>query len=152
MSILNLRIGGRLYGGFGALVLFGVVLAGFAVWQLWGIQGQVADMTVQSANTIRVADISTELQAIRRAILRFAYDQDQASFAEAEKRLAKAADLFEDAAKTTTSEERRATYREMTKKIAELKEKRVLIGEAVQQMQAGRTLLFGDGDKMAADV
>jgi hypothetical protein len=35
MSIFNLRIGGRLYGGFGTLVLFGAVLAGFGVSQLW---------------------------------------------------------------------------------------------------------------------
>ena len=36
MSFLNLRIRGRLYGGFGALVLFCAALASFAVWQLGG--------------------------------------------------------------------------------------------------------------------
>jgi hypothetical protein len=66
MSFLNLRIRGRLYGGFGALLLFCVALAGFAVWQLWGIETQVGMMTLQSKNTIRVGDIATELQATRR--------------------------------------------------------------------------------------
>src|SRR6266404_3633203 len=85
MSFLNLRIRGRLYGGFGALLLFCAVLAGFAVWQLGGIQDGVGSMTIQSKNTIRVVEISAELQAIRRAILRYNFDHDEASYAEAEK-------------------------------------------------------------------
>ena len=60
MSFLNLRIRGRLYGGFGTLVLFGVGLAGFAVWQLSEIRSQVASMTLQSGNTVRVGDIAAE--------------------------------------------------------------------------------------------
>jgi methyl-accepting chemotaxis protein len=152
MSIVNLRIGGRLYGGFGALVLFGLMLAGFGVWQLWGIQREVAEMTVQSQNTIRVGDIVTELHAVRRTILRYAFDQDEASFAESEKRLTKLTELFDEAVRTSISGQRRALYTEVGKTIAEMKAKRSVLGDAVKQMQAGRTLLFSDGDKMAADV
>jgi hypothetical protein len=71
MSFLKLRIRGRLYGGFGLLLLFCAALAGFAVWQLGGIHGQVGTMTMQSNNAIRVGEITTELQAARRAILRY---------------------------------------------------------------------------------
>ena len=78
MSFLNLRIRGRLYAGFGALLLFCAALAGFGVWQLWAIQRRSRLLTVQSNNTIRVGEIATELQAIRRAILRYAFDQDEA--------------------------------------------------------------------------
>jgi methyl-accepting chemotaxis protein len=152
MSFLNLRISGRLYAGFGALLLFCAALAGFAVWQLAAIRDQVKTMELQSKNTIRVGDIESELQAIRRAILRYAFDQDEASFAESEKRLAKVADLLAEADRTTRSEERRAIYREIGKDIAELKTKRAELGEAVAQMLAGRKLLFTDGDQMAADV
>ncbi len=94
MSFFNFRIRGRLFGGFGALLLFCVGLAGFAVWQLGEIRTQVASLTIQSSNAIRAGDIATELQAIRRAILRYAFDHDEASFAEAEKRLAKASELY----------------------------------------------------------
>jgi methyl-accepting chemotaxis protein len=152
MSFLNLRIRGRLYGGFAALLLFCAGLAGFAVWQLSAIHGQVGSMTVQSKNTIRVGEIATELQAIRRGLLRYTFDQDEASFAEAEKRLTKTSDLLEEAAKTTMSEERRAAYKAATTEIAELKTKRLALGDAVKQMLAGRNLLFTDGDQMAADV
>src|SRR6266850_2556281 len=152
MSFLNLRIRGRLYGGFGALLLFCAGLAGFAVVQLGAIHTEVASLTVQSKNTIRVTEIATELQGTRRALLRYTFDQDEASFAEAEKRMSKIADLLEEGIKTSISEERRAHYKEAIKEIAELKAKRVALGDAVKQMLAGRNLLFTDGDQMAADV
>jgi methyl-accepting chemotaxis protein len=152
MSFLNLRIRGRLYGGFAALLVFCAALAGFAVWQLGEIRTQVAAMTNQSRNTIRVGEIATELQAIRRAILRYTFDQDEASFAESDKRLSRTADLLEEAVKTAISEERRAAYKAAILEIAELKTKRAALADAVKQMQAGRTQLFADGDKMAAEV
>src|SRR3977135_3351020 len=152
MSFLNLRIRGRLYGGFGALLLFCAALAGFAVMQLSAIHTEVGALTVQSKNTIRVGEITTELQGTRRALLRYTFDQDEASFAEAEKRMSKITDLLEEAVKTTISEERRTVYREAVKEVAELKTKRLALGDAVKQMLAGRNLLFTDGDQMAADV
>jgi methyl-accepting chemotaxis protein len=152
MSFLNLRIRGRLYGGFGALMLFCAALAGFAVWQLWGIDTQVAFMTLQSKNAIRAGEIATELQATRRALLRYAFDQDEASFAESEKHLSKITHLLEEAARTTPSEERRAMYTNAIKEMAEMTTKRAALGEAIKQMLAGRNLLFTDGDQMAADV
>jgi methyl-accepting chemotaxis protein len=152
MSFLNLRIRGRLYGGFGALLLFCVGLASFAVWQLGEIRIQVAALTRQSSNTIRVGDIAIELQAVRRAILRFAFDHDEKSYAEAETRLKKSTDQLDAAIKSTVSDERRAAYMEVQKDVEELKAKRVALGDAVNKMVAGRALLFSDGDKMAADV
>jgi methyl-accepting chemotaxis protein len=107
---------------------------------------------VQSRNTIRTGEITTELQAIRRGLLRYTFDQDEASFAEAEKRLTAVTGLLEEAARTTIMEERRAAYNAAAKAIAELKTKRLALGDAVKQMQVGRALLFTDGDKMAADV
>ena len=92
------------------------------------------------------------LQAARRGLLRYAFDQDEASFAEAEKNLSNISDLLEEAAKTTPFEERRAIYRSAAGVIGELKTKRAALGEAVKQMLAGRNLLFTDGDQMAADV
>src|SRR5664279_1050083 len=152
MSFLNLRIRGRLYGGFGVLLLFCAGLAGFAVWQLRGIATQVASMTLQSKNSIRVGEITTELQAARRTMLRYTFDQDEASFAESDKRLSKIADLLDEAVRNTISEERRAAYKAAMSEIAELKIKRVALGDATKQMLAGRALLFTDGDQMAADV
>jgi methyl-accepting chemotaxis protein len=152
MSFFNLRIGGRLYVGFGALVLFCAALAGFAGWQLGGIHDQVGLLALQSKSTIRVGEIATDLQAIRRGLLRYLFDQDETSFAESDKRLSNISDLLEEAARTTNLEERRVTYKAASNVIAELKTKRAALGDAMKQMLAGRNLLFTDGDKMAADV
>jgi hypothetical protein len=152
MSFLNLRIRGRLYLGFGALVLFCAALASFAVWQLWGVQDDVGIMTRRSENTIRVVQISADLQAIRRAILSYNFDHDEPSYVEAEKRLTDTSDLLDLTLKETRSEEWRATYREIQKDVAGLKLKRLALGDAVKQLVAGKGLLFTDGDRMAADV
>ena len=152
MSFLKLRIAGRLYGGFAILLVFCAGLAAFAVRELGTVREQVDVMGLQSRNTIRVGEITTELQAIRRGILRYAFDQDEASFAESDKRLARVAELLEQAIATTKSEDRKANYREVVKDVADLKTRRAELGETVKQMQAGRAVLFAEGDKMAADV
>jgi methyl-accepting chemotaxis protein len=152
MSFLNLRIRGRLYGGFGVLLVFCAGLVGFAVWQLGTIQTEVKDLSVQSENAIRVGEITIQLHAARRAVLRYNFDQDEASFAEAEKRLTTATDLLGEAVKTTSSEKNRSIYTAVARKVDELKTKRTALGEALKQMVAGRALLFSDGDKMVAEL
>jgi methyl-accepting chemotaxis protein len=152
MSLFNLRIRGRLYGGFGALVLFGVALAGFAVWQLSEIGTQVGSMTVQSADTIRAGEISLQLQAIRRAILSFTFDQDEPSLAEVDKRLTEITGQVENAETITRSEERRTFYVDVQKDIAELKSRRIALSEAMKQMVAGRNVLLAEGEKLTAGM
>jgi methyl-accepting chemotaxis protein len=129
-------------------VLFGVGLAGFAVWQLSEIGTQVESMTIQSANTIRANEISVELQAIRRAILRYTFDQDEAAIAEADKRLSNVTGLLDAAVTATRVAERRAFYVDVQKDVAELKSKRAALGETMKQMVAGREALQAEGVKM----
>jgi methyl-accepting chemotaxis protein len=152
MSFLNFRIRGRLYGGFAILLVFCAGLASFAVSELTSIRDQVDMLGLQSSNAIRAGEIATELQAIRRGILRYTFDQDEASFAESDKRLTRVAELLDQAVAATKVEERKGAYRDAAKDIAELKNKRAELGDAVKQMLAGRNLLFVEGDKMAADV
>ena len=151
MSLFNLRIRGRLYGGFGALVLFGLGMAGFAVWKLTEIRDDVSVMNAQSANAMRSMEISAELQALRRAMLRYTFDQDEASFAEAEKLLTQVGGVLEETIKAS-SEERRGVYREVEKTINDLKSKRVDLGNTVKEMLASRKALLAEGEKLQADL
>ena len=151
MSLFNLRIRGRLYGGFGALVLFGLAMAGFAVWKLTEIRDDVSAMNAQSANAMRSMEISAELQALRRAMLRYTFDQDEASFAEAEKLLTQVGGVLEETIKAS-SEERRGVYREVEKTINDLKSKRVDLGNTVKEMLASRKALLAEGEKLQADL
>jgi methyl-accepting chemotaxis protein len=152
MSLNNIRIGGRLYSGFGALIFFSIALAGFGVWQLWAIKDQVGVMDNSSENNARAIEMSSELHAMRRAVLRYNFDQDEPSFAESETRLNTLSNLLATAIKQTSSQERIQAYEEIANNVAEMKLKRVELGGAIQQMAAGKALLFSDGDKMAADV
>ncbi len=152
MLPFNLRIRGRLFGGFGALILFGVVLAGFAVWQLLAIRESVDAMTVQSTNAIRAGGIATELHAIRRGILRYTFDQNADSLADADKRLANISTLLEAAVRTVRAEERRVAYKDIEKDIGELKSKRIALEDTIKQMIADRTTLYAEGDKLAANM
>jgi chromosome segregation ATPase len=152
MSLFNLRIRGRLYGGFGALVVFGIALAGFAVWQLNEIRTQVSLLTLQSTNAIRVEEIASEIHAIRRALLRYAYDHQEAAKAEADRRLAAIGGAIDLAVKSMDSTERRALFKEVENDIEELKRKYATFVDTVNQMVAGRDVLYAEGDKMAADL
>ncbi len=152
MPAFNLRIRGRLYGGFGALVLLGLAMAGFGVWKLWEISARVERMGVQSQNAISVGAMTSDLQAARRGLLRYLFDHDAASFAESEQRLNEVADLLEVNRKRTLPGERRIAYQELEKDVAELKLKRGELGEAIDRFASARQALFVDGDKMTADT
>jgi methyl-accepting chemotaxis protein len=152
MSFLNLRIKGRLYGGFGVLVVFVLALAGFAVWKMSAIDSQVGKMTALSANTIRANQVATNLQAIRRAILRYSVDGDEANYKEAAEREVKTTELLQAAAKATLSEDRRKLYNGLAGNIGQIRSKRETLSEAVKKMTAGRATLFTTGDQLAAEV
>ncbi|MGM4903457.1 HAMP domain-containing methyl-accepting chemotaxis protein [Tardiphaga sp. 1201_B9_N1_1] len=152
MSLLNLRIRGRLYGGFGALVLFGLASSGFAVWQMTEVGTQVDSLNILSANTIRASEIASELHAIRGAVLRYSFDQDEAALADADKRLAGVTASLDTVIKTSRSEERRAAYRTIEKDVADVKAQRQALGEAIKQMVAGREVLQEAGDKLSSSL
>jgi methyl-accepting chemotaxis protein len=153
MSLLRLRIAGRLYAGFGALVLLGVALAGFAIWQLGTISRQVTEMASLSDNTMRVQEISVDLQAMARATLRFDFDHDKASMEEADKRGQHALELLETANSSTQPDERRKAYEEIAADVRALQPKRAELVAAVRTDladyanafdSAGPSLLLGD--------
>jgi len=132
--------------------MLGGGLAGFAVWQLWAIHAQVSAMKVQSENAIRITEITTELQATRRGMLNFIFDRDEASLADSEKRLGRLGQLLDEAARTTTSQDRRAAYGAAGKDVAELNSKRVALGETMMRMLDGRNKTSAAGDKMLDEL
>jgi hypothetical protein len=72
--------------------------------------------------------------------------------AEADKRLTDIAGQLDTAIKATRQEERRALYVAVQRNIAELKAKRVALGDSTKQMAAGRAVPLAEGDKLTAAV
>ncbi len=152
MSFVQLGIKGRLYGGFAVLVAIGLGLAAFAVTQLSAIQSQVGKMNALAENATRVLDVSVDLQAIRRAILRYAYDGDEPSLKESAEREQDAVKLLKEAADATLSDERKTIYNSVQGGVLKLQGTRETLGAEVKKMMASRATLFSVGDELTADT
>jgi methyl-accepting chemotaxis protein len=149
---MSLRLGlqPRLYSGFGVLVLLGLLLAGFAAWQLTTIETQVGKMTALNDNVTRALEVAEQLQVQRRTALRYTIEADEDSVKEHALSTAKSIELLQAAAKATLSEERRKLYNGIEAAMGALKAKMETLIGLGKQIQADRAKLFSVGDEMAA--
>lgn len=152
MPSFRLRIRGRLYAGFMALVVVGLVMAVVAVWNLRSVQEQVAKASAFSDSTARVLEISTHLQAIQRANLRYVYDANESAMREASERETAATELLQVGAKGTLSEERRKVYNDLIADIAKMKSLRDNLGDAVNEARTGKATLLPSGDELTVKM
>ncbi|EJN13936.1 methyl-accepting chemotaxis protein, partial [Bradyrhizobium sp. YR681] len=150
MPSLRLNIRGRLYAGFSILVVVGLIMAGVAIWNLGAVQGQMARLSSLADNTARVQEISINLQALRRANLRYIYDADEPAFKEAAEREAATVELLKAAAKSTISEERLKIYNGLVGDIEKMKSLRERMGAAINAATKGKAALLAGGDELTA--
>ncbi|WP_027529172.1 methyl-accepting chemotaxis protein [Bradyrhizobium sp. WSM3983] len=152
MPSFRLRIRGRLYAGFMALVVVGLVMAVVAIWNLRSVQDQVAKASAFSDSTARVLEISTHLQAIQRANLRYIYDANESAMREASERETAATELLQVGAKGTLSEERRRLYNDLIADIAKMRVLRDNLGDAVNEARTGKATLLPSGDELTVKM
>ncbi|RXT53389.1 HAMP domain-containing methyl-accepting chemotaxis protein [Bradyrhizobium betae] len=152
MPSLRLKIRGRLYAGFSVLVAVGLIMAGVAIWNLGAVQGQMTRLSSLADNTARVQDISINLQALRRANLRYIYDANEPAFKEAAEREAATVELLKAAAKSTISEERLKIYNGLLGDIEKMKSLRERMGAAVNEAAKGKVALLAGGDELTAST
>jgi hypothetical protein len=152
MPSIRLRIRRRLYAGFTTLVVVSLIMAVVAVWNLWGIQDQMARLSAFSDNTARVQEISIHFQAIRRANLRYIYDANEPDFKEAAEREAATVELLKAAAKASFSEERRKIYDSLIGDIDKLRSLRERMGAGVKETTKGKAALLSGGDELTANT
>ncbi len=67
-----MSIKSKLYAGFALLVLISVALTVYAITQFNGIKTNVATLNTLADSTGKVMEIERQLEAMRRATLRFA--------------------------------------------------------------------------------
>ena len=130
----------------------GLVMAAVAVWNLWAVQDQMARLSTLSDNTARVQEISINLQALRRANLRYIYDADAPAFKEAAERETATVELLKAAAKSTVSEERLKIYNGLTGDIEKLRSLRERMGAAINATTKGKATLLAGGDELTANT
>ena len=150
MKGFRLKIRGRLYAGFAALVSVGVIMAAVAVWNLWAVRDQVANISALSDSTARILQISNHLQAIQRANLRYIHDANEPALKEAADRESAASELLKAAADGPSSAERHKLYDDLLSDIARMRTLRDALQDAVKQTKTGKAALLPGGEDLAA--
>ncbi len=151
LSYLNrLRITSRLYSGFGALIVIGLFVAVFGVFELGNVGGQVDKLVQISGNVTRNLQVSGLAQEMWRTVLRFKGIGDERLIEEFNAATAKATDLLAAANKATVSEERHRIYTESSSLISVASNDVGKLVELVNGMKANRAKLFSGGDEVTA--
>ncbi|EJW13573.1 methyl-accepting chemotaxis sensory transducer [Rhodovulum sp. PH10] len=104
------RLSTRIYSGFGVLLLFAVGLAAFGTWGLVTVKSSVDTMSALSESDIRTLHIGKDLEALRRATLRYKFDDSTEAETDANALLARVSKLVREAVTVSTSVERREIY------------------------------------------
>lgn len=144
-----MSIKSKLYAGFGFLVLIALALAVYAITEFNGIKTNVVKMNALADNTTRALEIEDYLERMRRSILRYAYDHDEAAAKENSQTAGKAIATLGDAAKATLSEERRKLY-SVQSDITDTQKVTQSLLDAVKQMEAEQGKLYTVGDDLTA--
>jgi len=105
----------RLYAGFGVLVVLGLGLATFAVWQFGAINTGVNGLSTIAANASRLMEAGHQIETMRRASLLYQLDGNAAALKEANDAGAKALDLIRAGGKAMAAEDDAKAYARMEK-------------------------------------
>lgn len=107
---MKLSVTNRIYGGFTAIALIGLGTAGFAAWQLATVATDVGLMQRYSNSTVRVLELDKNLEAQRRAILRFSVAGEADALKETRQTEAASRTGVEEGIATSVSAQRREIY------------------------------------------
>ena len=143
-----MSIKSKLYAGFGFLVLIAVALAVYAITEFNGIKTNVVKMNALADNTTRALEIEDDLERMRRSVLRYAYDHDEAAAKENGEIASRAIATLREAAEATLSEERRKLYNGLQSDVAAKQNVTQSLFDAVKQMEAEQEKLY-DGRQRA---
>jgi methyl-accepting chemotaxis protein len=149
--VLNkLKVRTRIYAGFGVIVTLGLAIAMFGVAQLSSVTKQVHTMDALSGNVGRVAGVTADLEAIRRAEARYRLDADEAALTELKDREGQIRTSLTENARVTLSEDRRRTYNSVLDQLRTHNETVDQYVPAVKVAAAERVKLFAGGDELTA--
>ena len=148
----GIRIGGRIYAGFGIVVAIGLALGIFGLSQLSRIGRQVQQKATLDANIGRVLDATGRLEGVRRAETEFRQTGDEAILVGLRQNEAKFRALLAQTIQDSLPPERTKIYGAV---IAGLHQHDAVLDRLVQLTRlarSNRTKLFNGDDQLAAAV
>jgi methyl-accepting chemotaxis protein len=140
----------RLYGGFGILVVMTLGLVVFGIQQFNTISVSVTKMNGISENTTRTLMIEDYLERLRRSVLRYAYDHDEASRKENGEVATIALAALQASEQQTPSEERKAMYHSVQDDLNAIQQTSQKLFDSVSQIDATQAKLSKAGTALAA--
>jgi methyl-accepting chemotaxis protein len=113
----NWRIGGKIFAGFGSIIVLLALLAAFAIHELSSTGASVARLNTASEAVQRILEIDRNMEVMRQRALRFKQLHDKASIDEFNEAFKESTDLLADAKKYSPSEERQRLYDDAAQKL-----------------------------------
>ena len=150
VSLGALKIKPRIYTSFGIMVLLGVAVAAFGVWQLVNVGGQTTRMVSVSENAARNLEVAKLIELQQRIGLRYRTNPSDDIANELRNAAKRTLELLATASKLTLSDERRLMYDQASAAISTYAggfEKTVALTNKIQTERAG---LFTGGDNLTA--
>ncbi len=149
-SLSRLKLRTRLYGGFLALTVVALVIAGAGKWGLGTLETQINSIRHEDTNLQRILTANGLLETIRRAEVRVVLDADAAQVNEMQSAQSRLSELMSAAIGSTHSTERKSNYESIANRLAtETRETDKLV-ELARGANNARARLFKGGDALTA--
>jgi methyl-accepting chemotaxis protein len=149
MRLNDLRIRTRIQGGFGLVILVGVVVALAAIWQITDFGRQLDRLVGAGATVSRSLEVSRLAEAMRRVSLDYKTALDPNAIGEFAADVDRAASLLTEAGAASQSAEQRQAYQEAGEQITALKDDFQKLSGLGNQIKTDRAELYKLGDALA---
>ncbi len=140
----------KLYGGFGLLVILALGLVLYDVEVFGGVRISVTRMNGIAENATRTLQAEDYLERLRRSVLHYVYDYDEASRKENSEVAAMTRSALQAAEQATPSKERKEKYRDVQALLASTQESTQLLFDTEKQIEAARPKLVKAGTDLVA--
>jgi methyl-accepting chemotaxis protein len=117
VRLSDLKITTRIFGGFGTLIVFGTLVAGFGVWQLSDVGSQVGRLVSVADNNAAIIEVGKRIQALRHLSLKFKVTGEPTVAREFSDEQTQTLNIVHGLASATASDERRQIFKETAEQI-----------------------------------
>ncbi len=147
---MALSIRSRIYGGSGVLVALSLMIAGFAIWQIQGLQTQSEKLVRIALQNTRLLNINVTTETMRRSMNMYRLEPDAKRMDAIRTGADTAAKLLADAIRDSISPERKVLYGKTLEILAKLGRDISVFAAATGESVAEKATLFKGGDELTA--
>jgi methyl-accepting chemotaxis protein len=136
----------KLYGGFGILVALTLGLIIYAVYEFHAIGVNVSRMNGMADNNARTIEVQGDLEKLRRTVLRYVFDHDEAALKENSDAAAETLTALEEGEKQTPTEARKKMFHDLADGVAAAQQTTQSVIDVVKQSVAEKATMIKIGE------